>query len=135
MKVGRWFLLLSALALSVMWLATGCRANYRDMIQSPEPGSRVRAIIRAADRSDRVAIPLIIDRLDDEDEAVRVIAIMALKKLTGQDLGYRAFDPLGRRIEAVERWRRWLKDGKIPDVTTRPVATRSSGGGVSGGMK
>jgi len=110
--------------LAVLCLLAGCSGGYRDRIQSADPASRVRAIIRAAEMSDQAAVPLIVDRLEDEDEAVRAMAIMALKKLTGQDLGYRAFDPLRQRTESAQRWRQWLKGGKIERPATRSATSK-----------
>ncbi len=85
-------------------------ANYRQNIQSEDPAERVRAVIHAGEIRDSRAVPLLVDRLDDEDEAVRVLAIVSLKKITGQDLGYYYYQPLVMRSVAVERWRRWLGD-------------------------
>lgn len=113
------------LILFVGWCLTmlgGCAERSRDQIQSADPESRVRAIVQAAEVSDRQAVPLIVDRLDDEDEAVRVVAIEALRRLTGQDLGYRAYDPIYRRVEAVNRWHRWLNGDRIIVSTSRPSA-------------
>jgi hypothetical protein len=52
--------------------------------------------------------------LDDEDSAIRFAAISALKRMTGQDLGYRYYDGEYDRRAAVERWRQWLKDHPSP---------------------
>lgn len=93
--------------------AVGCAGSVRDQIQSPDPAARVRAIIKATQWCDRKAIPLIVDRLEDEDEAVRTMANMALKKLTGQDFGYRAYDSIARRQRSVATWRQWLRERRI----------------------
>ena len=83
--------------------------NYLSGINSDDPAVRVRSIAKAAKLRDARAIPLLIDRLDDEDGAVRIAANEALKQITGKDFGYRDFDPLYKRKQAVERWRNWLK--------------------------
>jgi hypothetical protein len=112
---------------------TGCAANVRDEIQLPDPAARVRAIIEAADQNDRHAIPLIVDRLDDEDEAVRSIAAMALRRMTNETFGYQSYDPIHVRQQAVQRWRDWLKEMRIGEAavstTTQPAATRAAGAG------
>ncbi|MCH7812640.1 MAG: hypothetical protein IID40_01335 [Planctomycetes bacterium] len=55
-----------------------------------------------------------VDRLDDEDAAVRFYAVAALARLTGRRFGYRAFDPAERRRVAVDRWRLYLRDRVAP---------------------
>ncbi len=91
----------------------GCQmlgSNYRQEIQSEDPAQRARAIIHAGEVRDSRAVPLLVDRLDDEDEAVRLLAIVSLKKITDQDLGYYYYQPLEIRSKAVERWRGWLAE-------------------------
>jgi len=111
---------------------TGCASHVRDEIQLPDPTARARAIIEAADQNDRYAIPLIVDRLDDEDEAVRNIAAMALRRMTNKNFGYQPYDPIHLRQQAVQRWRDWLKErrnGEAAVSTTQPAATRVAGSG------
>jgi hypothetical protein len=104
------------LTIGTFMLLPGCRSGMmvfdadRSEIQSPDPAVRIRAIIHATRAKDAQATPLIVDRLEDEDEAVRLVAIESLKKLTGNEFGYRAFDPPYVRSKAVERWRSWLKE-------------------------
>lgn len=116
----------------ILILAAGCGSSYRAAMESGDPAARVRAIIRATELSDQRAVPLIVDRLEDEDEAVRLMAITALRKLTGQDLGYRPSDTPHGRIEAVQRWRDQLAGGTMHPTTTRPLTTRADPGRGSG---
>jgi len=74
-------------------------------IQSRESGRRVAAIRRVVDSGDRSMIPLLIDRLEDEDAAVRFTAMMGLEQLTGTRMGYRIGLPIEKRRRAVARWR------------------------------
>lgn len=77
------------------------------------------AIIDAGDQQDRAAVPILVDRLEDEDPAVRFYAILALERLTGTRLGFRFEAPVHERRSAVERWRRYLLDSgpRSADVT------------------
>jgi len=105
----------------------------RTAIQSANPDERIRGIHEAAERNDRYAVPLLVDRLEDEDEAVRFYAILALEKMTGQRLGYDYARPAVDRVRAVERWREYVRQGlhvAVPDRTGadgdangRPVET------------
>ena len=79
-------------------------------INSDDANERILAIRQAAVQRDNTAVPLLIDRLEDEDEAVRLFAILALDKLTGHRFGYDYSQPANRRAKSVEMWREFLKD-------------------------
>ena len=64
----------------------GCNATAsrtKVSLESPDPSVRVLAIVRAADRDDRSAVPLLVDRLEDEDAATRMRAAYLLWRVTG----------------------------------------------------
>ncbi|MCK6457498.1 MAG: HEAT repeat domain-containing protein [Phycisphaerae bacterium] len=84
-------------------------------IQSPDAGDRIRAIKRAGEQKDRSAVPLLVDRLDDEDEAVRFFAILALERITGTRLGYDYRLTGAERTAAVERWRIHVRQDGAPN--------------------
>jgi hypothetical protein len=71
---------------------------------SANPAAKMYAIEQAARTGDRTAIASIVEQLDSDDPAVRLLAIEALQRLTGQTYGYRHFDPPDVRREAIERW-------------------------------
>jgi hypothetical protein len=114
-KVTHGFLMLAA-GLLVVFFASGCSirtlgmTNYTRDIQSPDPCIRMKAVIYAGNSKDKRAIPLLVDRLEDEDEAVRVATIESLKQITGKDFGYRSFDPPYVRAKAVQQWRQWMNE-------------------------
>jgi HEAT repeat protein len=90
---------------------TGCgppATPYPAALQSQRPEERIRAIKRAGETKDRSVIGILVDRLEDEDEAVRLYAILALEKLTGTRLGYDYAAREGERARAVKRWRQYL---------------------------
>ncbi len=64
----------------------------------------------AAEQGRRDLLNALVDNLADRDESVRFITAIALRRLTGQDLGYRSYSPLAEREEAIARWKRWLAD-------------------------
>lgn len=94
-------------------LMTSCANIDRSGLQSRQSATRVKAILSAGERNDVGAIPLIIDRLDDDDVAVRSVAIQTLKRMTGEEFGYRSFDNVDVRSQAVARWRAWLKESRM----------------------
>ena len=80
----------------------------RTSIQSPVAAERIRAIRVFVQNANMDAIPQIVDRLDDEDPAVRFVAIVGLERLTGKRLGYRYGGAEADRAAAVSRWRRFI---------------------------
>lgn len=97
-------------------LVSGCgprRLPYPQALDSPRPEERATAIKHAAEIGDRDVIPLIIDRLEDDDEGVRFFAILALERLTGTRLGYDYSAAPGERRRAVERWRQYRGEGQV----------------------
>ena len=87
---------------------------YPTGIHDADPGVRIRAIRMAGDRQDREVLPLLIERLEDEDEAVRLYAILAIEKITGTRLGYEYRKPAAERARAVRRWRHYLQQEMAP---------------------
>ncbi len=89
---------------------SGCYSPDPKSLTSDSPPSAIPAIKEAADKNDRAAIPRLVQCLDNNDSAMRFAAINALRKLTGQDFGYRYYDDEFDRRPALDRWRQWLKD-------------------------
>ncbi|MBM4107534.1 MAG: hypothetical protein FJ255_01765 [Phycisphaerae bacterium] len=96
----------AVLLVPVAWLA-GCFGPAPQGFDSPEPGRRIEAAVRAAERGDRSASRPLISMLDSDDPAARLVAIRALERITGQTLGYDHAAPEGDRRRAVERWMAW----------------------------
>jgi hypothetical protein len=118
------------LALAAVWAACctlggGCTPATQDVLkglQDDDPAVRQQAAIGAADRKDRQAVPLLVDRLSDSDDGVRFAAINALVRITGADRGYRFYQPSGERAAAVASWRQWLDSEYPKSATTGPAS-------------
>ena len=78
-------------------------------LASDDPSVKIPAMKHAAAAHDRSAIPQLITDLDNDDPAIRMYAIEALRHLTGQDMGYRYYDDEAARAPAVQRWKQWPK--------------------------
>jgi hypothetical protein len=81
---------------------------------SPDSAARLRAIQRAAAEDDRSSIPKLIEMLDSDDSAVRLLSIRTLESMTGQTLGYDPFAPSYERTPAVNRWQEWYAAQQAP---------------------
>lgn len=107
--------------LLLLVLPGGCTSSLKPDIQSPDAGERILGIRQAGEHKDRTAVPLLVDRLEDEDEAVRFYAILALDKITGQRLGYDYTKPAAERLPAIERWRRYVRGEGRSDTAASPA--------------
>jgi len=104
-------------------------------IQSSEPGQRILAIRAAGEARDQSAVPLLVDRLSDEDMAVRFYAILALERITGTRMGYDYGGTLASRREAIDRWRDAMNNGTFARATSRPAAEAWRTGADRNGMR
>ncbi|HEX4052744.1 MAG TPA: HEAT repeat domain-containing protein [Tepidisphaeraceae bacterium] len=95
-------------------LVSGCFSPDPKSLTSNSAPSEIPAIKEAADKKDHRAIPRLVLDLDDKDSAVRFAAINALRRITGEDFGYRYYDNELDRRPAVMRWQKWLKDHPTP---------------------
>lgn len=103
------FLMVSATVL----VCASCSTRRGDLVQrldDADPGHRIRAVVEAAETGRTDLLPRLVDRLEDEDSAVRFYAILALEKLTGSRLGYSYTAPRAERRKAVQAWREHLAE-------------------------
>ena len=104
-------------------LSAGCVAGYRTDLNSPDPAARIRAIRHVVETGDQGALPLLVDRLEDEDEGVRFYAIAALTRITETDMGYKYYKPARERLPAVKRWRDYVRERAAP-ASTQAASSR-----------
>lgn len=129
MSARRWVML------TLIGMALGCGAcadsaqSLRRRLESFDPAVRVRAVMIVAEKGLTSLIPALVDRLDDEDSAVRLYTILALEKLTGQRLGYAYAAPRVQRRAAIENWRRYVHDSvRTSPADADPVRETTSDG-------
>ena len=104
----------SSVAGWVVWpivtLLAGCwhgpeSADSLGALEDESPAVRIRAIKWAGQNGASAAVPLLVDRLMDEDQVVRFYAIESLKRITGSSYGYDYKGDAVERARAVRRWR------------------------------
>lgn len=94
---------------------------------SANPAARMYAIEHAAAQGDSSAVKDLIEELDSDDPGVRYMAITALERLTGQTYGYRHYDSVMQRRDAIAKWVAAYQSGSIPPMTpTSPSAATSA---------
>ncbi len=79
-----------------------------------DPAARMRAVRKAAQERDQDAIKPLIQRLESDDPAERLVAIRTLERLTGQTLGYDHAASRVERAAAVQRWTDWYAERHQP---------------------
>ncbi len=116
--------------------AQGCASvsPYRASIGSDDANERILGIRAAGEARDGGAVPLLVDRLEDEDSGVRFFAIIALEKITGERFGYNYADSSLERSESVLRWRSFVKRGEHLTSAGGGQATAGGGRGDSTGL-
>lgn len=82
-------------------------------LHSPNPASKLYAIHRAGEMKDRAAVPDIVERLHDDDPAVRLFAIKALEQITGERYGYNPYASADARQSAINRWEDAVRKGRF----------------------
>jgi hypothetical protein len=111
---------------STAWLATvvlvllGCggpNLTWQQKMNSSAGVERAQAVMTVGEKNMWPAIPQVINRLEDNDVSVRVLADETLCNMTGKDFGYNAYADEKERREAVARWRSWWEsEGKAATV-------------------
>ncbi|MCH8052522.1 MAG: HEAT repeat domain-containing protein [Planctomycetes bacterium] len=109
-------MMVSTIPRRVFWCAVlmavgACAPTAGDLVQRLEdrdPLTRIRAITQITRARQTDLIPKLVDRLEDEDSAVRFVAIFALEELTGSHLGYDYAAPKSERVKAVAAWREFV---------------------------
>ena len=84
-------------------------------LASSNPTARIMAIKRAGDSKDSLAVPQLVDCLQNEDDSVRFYAVEALRRITGTDRGYDYKDPPQKRAAAVKRWQDFLATSGVTE--------------------
>ncbi len=117
--------LFSVACLALVLAAGGCSASQARLraMESPDPAQRARAAVAAGQARDTSAAHHLVGLLEDPDAGVRFCAIGALKRIYGDDLGYRYFDPRAAREAAAERWRQARRQGSVHAVAERDEAS------------
>jgi HEAT repeat protein len=112
------------IGLPLLVLGLGCGVaprHFRDLIDAA-PMTRARAAHLGDAVPAAVAIPALIDRLEDDDPVVRLSAHEALRRRTGEQFGFLPWADPPERARAVARWRSWwtgrqatlARSGSIP---------------------
>ena len=112
---------------------SGCTAPRGPIeVTNPDPSGKIPAMKKAVREHDRTVVRQLVKDLDSDDPAVRLFAIQALQKLTGQRYGYDYYADEVQRRPALERWQEWLAQQEGKNPSARPADDSRLVGGKSG---
>src|SRR6266513_6414462 len=87
----------------------GCTAPRGPIeVTNPDPSGKIPAMKKAVREHDLKVVRQLVKDLDSDDPAVRLFAIQALEKLTGQRYGYEYYADEVQRKPALSAWQQWL---------------------------
>ena len=111
------------IGLPVLVASLGCGVAPRHFraLTDPAPMTRARAAHLGEGLPEGVAVPALIDRLDDPDPVVRLAAHEALRRRTGQQFGFVPWADPPERARAVTRWRSWWAGRQDAPARPRPT--------------
>ncbi len=84
---------------------------------SPVPGARIDASVRAANAQDAEAIPDLIALLDSEDPATRLIAANAIEWIIGRPIEFDHAASWAQRREAIRKLQQAYEAGELVPAT------------------
>jgi len=91
------------LALAPIW-GCGPTSVRQGGFDSDDPASKLDAILRDGENHDPSTVKHLIDQLDSDDPAVRMMAIIALERRVGTRKGYNPYDSVENRRPAIDTW-------------------------------
>jgi hypothetical protein len=115
-KPGRRFIYKVCLSLLFL-ISAGCDPYEREFglsdLESRDTAVRIMAIKWAGDNKVKQAVPQLVDFLQDEDKAVRLYSIEALRRIAGTDYGYDYKAESSQRVAAIRRWQEYIDPNNL----------------------
>ena len=112
--------LISCVVVVAMISLTGCQPPRAagGGFDSDDPASKLYAIRRAGAQRDAQSIEPLVVELGSDDPAVRMLAIDALERITGERLGYNPYAPQRERRQMAQRWAEAVSAGYFDSSVT-----------------
>ena len=121
----------------LLLIATACTSKRTADFDSADPGDKlyaIRASTASGDgpESSRRVVQYLVEQLDSDDPAVRMMAIIALEKITGERKGYDPYAERRQRHASIDAWVHALDSGELSGVGTssgEPAITQGQADG------
>lgn len=118
----------TGLTLGLTIVMTGCIPSEKPGFDAASPSRRLDAIVQASDpQADAVSLARLVEQLESQDAAARMLAIRALERRTGETLGYTHTDPKWKRQESINRWLIYLDSGGSDSDLVLPAGEQDDG--------
>ena len=98
---------------------------------SPMPAAKLHALSQVARTGDRSALKRVVELLDSDDAAVRLLAISTLTHLTGETFGYRHYAPRWDREDSIQQWVNAIRQDTFGNL--EPATMQFATGGLDNG--
>jgi len=105
-----WMGQLISLSLVASLLGCGGAGPRTKSLTDPDPASKIPAIKEKVRERDLAAAVQLVKDLENDDPAIRFYAIEGLRRLTGENYGYRYYDDEDQRKPFIEKWKQWLAE-------------------------
>ncbi|MGP1310426.1 MAG: hypothetical protein ACTS27_09540 [Phycisphaerales bacterium] len=113
--------------------AGGCGSSSDPDLGADGPAERARDVAQAVESGDSQGIDGLIEALDSDDPAERMLAIGALNRLTGRTFGYDFAGSRSQREAAIDRWVEWRRAERAGTTRTDlDAGTESPGADPTG---
>lgn len=114
---------------AVLATSAGCSFQQEASLSSNAPEGQIEGILKVTRENDTTAIPQLVALLDSGDPLIRLLAIRALERFTGQTMGYRhEAEPFERNL-AIERWVAAVEAGRFAQATSTATSDPAQGQG------
>ena len=101
---------------TILSLALGCAAFEQTQLDL----IRDYGIQYTSKQAPPKVLAYLVEHLDHDDSAVRMMAVIALEKITNQRKGYDPYADRNRRQESIRRWVQAIRSGEM-DQAMRPA--------------
>jgi len=105
--------ILACTGLCALCLAGISCSSQREGFSPLTPDERILTACDAVARNDRSRIPDLIEGLESDDPAVRLMSVEALRRLTREQIGYDPYAPSWERRKGVENWMNAYESGAL----------------------
>ena len=113
MPITGWMIMTSRFTSSlliVMMLISCVPSTHQGGFNSPDPATKLHAIHQAGETHDTTATTSLVEQLDSDDPAIRMMSIQALERITGTRLNYNPYAPAIDRQKAIHHWVAYVQE-------------------------
>jgi hypothetical protein len=85
----------------------GAPPTVQESLRNPDPQVKIIALIQVAEEDRKELFPEVLANLHSKDETIRFLSGVVARKLSGQDVDFKAFASADEQEAAIALWRLW----------------------------